>query len=85
MNELRVWHNCQICELRELFYVKVDSIEEAILVINVLWDYDRYQYEKGVKSDYCNASGLEIFNTEENEWEEYYDEEGRDIIELINR
>lgn len=79
---MRVWHNCQVGAV-DNFYVDVNSVEEAIKVLKTLWDYDLFQYENGVKPDYCNASGLEEFNEKTNDWEEYYNENGEDITEII--
>lgn len=76
----RVWHNCQIGKVGS-FYVGVKSPEEAWLVLNTLWDYDLFQYYNGVKGDYANASGFEYFDEEENDWCEWYDEDGLDIRE----
>ena len=46
-----------------------------------MWDYDLFQYENNIKPDYCNASGLEYFDEEEQEWCEWYDDDGLDIKE----
>lgn len=76
----RVWHNCQIGKVKN-FYVDVRNEQEAWLVLNTLWDYDLFQYYNRVKGDYANASGFEYFDEEENDWCEWYDEEGLDIRE----
>ena len=78
--KLRVWHNCQIGAVKN-FYVDVDSVEQAWKILNTLWDYDLFQYQNRVKPDYCNASGLEYFDQEENEWIEWEDEDGYSIQE----
>lgn len=80
MTKLRVWHNCQVGAV-ENFYVEVESIEQAWKIINTLWNYDLFQYKNNVKPDYCNASGLEYFDEEEQEWCEWYDDDGLDIKE----
>lgn len=76
----RVWHNCQIGMVKN-FYVDVKSVEEAWLVLNTLWNYDSFQYENKIKEDYVNASGFQYFDEEYNEWYDWYDEKGYDIIE----
>jgi hypothetical protein len=68
--KLRVWHNPQIPG--PIFYINVDSIEEGIKTIDILSAYDSFQYKNNIKPDYCNVSGLEIF--ENGEWTEWYDE-----------
>ena len=78
--QLRVWHNCQVGAVKN-FYVEVSSIEEAWRVLNTLWEYDLFQYSHHIKPDYCNASGLEVFDDDEQDWVEWYDEDGYDIRE----
>lgn len=74
----RVWHNCQIGAV-DNFYINVKNEKEAWLVLNTLWNYDYFQYIKRIKGDYANASGFEYFDEEENDWCEWYDENGRGI------
>lgn len=83
MNKLRVWHIPQIP--MEAFYVPVETPEEAVKVIKLLWDYDEFQYGHAVKPDYSNASGLEErFPDGEPEWQEWYHPELHcDIEEYI--
>jgi hypothetical protein len=61
IGDLRVWHMPQIP--MESFHVAVASPEQgAALVINTLVRYDLFQLERGVKPDYSNASGLEVYD-----------------------
>lgn len=76
--KLRIYHNCQLGAVLN-FYVEVASIEEAWKIMNTLWDYDLFQFENKVKPDYCNITGLEYFDEEEQDWLEWYDEDGYDI------
>jgi len=79
---LRVWHIPQIPG--KPFYVAVTSPEEAIKILNVLADYDLFQFKNNIKPDYCNASGLVVF--EDGEWLEWYTEDGdEDIWDVIRR
>lgn len=65
--KLRVSHFPQVpCKA---FHVEVNSIEEAIKIMDVLANYDIFQYENRIKPDYCNVTTLEI-------WEEDCDGEG---------
>lgn len=75
--KLRVWHIPQVP--MKAFRVEVSNIDEAWKILNTLWDYDLFQYENRVKPDYCNASGLEYFDEEENAWYEWRDDGGYDI------
>lgn len=58
MNKLRVWHIPQVPS-EVIFYVSVKNIDEAVLVLNCLAEYDAYEYENEIKPDYSNAQGLE--------------------------
>lgn len=75
MTKVRVRHNCPVGAVKN-FYVEVESIEQACKILNILWDYDLFQYENNIKPDYCNASGIEYFDEEEQEWCEWYDDDG---------
>lgn len=82
---LRVWHIPQLP--MEAFYYPVKNVEEAKLLLNVLAQYDLFQYEHNVKGDYSNVSGLEEYGYENENgeicWAEYYDNDGRDIGEMM--
>ena len=74
--DLRVWHVPQLPG--KGFHVLVDTPKEAQRVIQLLAEYDLFQYENKIKPDYCNASGLEVFD--DGEWYEWYDEDTFDDI-----
>lgn len=57
------------------FYIPVESPEEGQKVMNILATYDCFQYNHNVKLDYANAGGLQCFNEEDNEWENWYFED----------
>ena len=67
--DLRVWWIPQVP--MHPFRVPVASPSEAAKVLDVLADYDLFQLENNVKPDYCNAGGLEVF--ESGEWTEWYE------------
>jgi hypothetical protein len=77
--DLEVWHIPQVP--MKAFRVKVQDVKEAIKILNVLADYDIFQFENHIKPDYTNAAGLEEFDGKE--WSEYYNEEGMDIDEIM--
>ena len=77
--QLRVWHIPQIPG--EPFHVMVDSIEDAVKVLKILWDYDDFEYQQNIKYDYESASGLEVYETDE--WCEWYSDDGDDIMEHL--
>ena len=80
---LRVWHIPQVPG--KPFHVYVDTPQEAQRVLNVLAQYDLFQFENKIKPDYCNASGLEQYEANDGEgepgWCEWYDEETGDCID----
>ena len=53
------------------FHVEVNSVTEAIKIMNILADYDLFQLENNIKPDYCNTGGLQVYNEEEEEWEDW--------------
>lgn len=55
--DLRVWHIPQIP--MKAFHVPVESVAEGVKLLDVLADYDLFQYENRIKPDYSNANGIE--------------------------
>lgn len=85
VGDLRVWWCPQIPMTR--FFVDVASPQEAKKLLDVLADYDMFQFENNVKGDYCNAGGLEVFEDVDEEgdlaWYEWsHPETGEDIDEV---
>ncbi len=77
--EMRVWHNSNFGE--PAFTIKVESIVEAAKYLKILAEYDLYL---GDKID-ANAQGLEEFNSETDEWEEWMDDDGVCISEITRQ
>ena len=69
-DDMRIWWIPQIPGLE--FHVSVSTPSEAKKIINVLADYDIFQFENKIKPDYCNAGGLEVFQS--GQWLEWYDD-----------
>jgi hypothetical protein len=65
MSKLRVWWIPQVP--MKSFNVEVDSVEEGIKIMNVLADYDLFQFKNNIKPDYCNTGGLQMFDPEDKE------------------
>lgn len=71
--KLRVSHYPQIpCKA---FIVEVKSLEEAKTISDVLAEYDLFQYNNRIKPDYANATVVQQWDAEENDWLDWYDEE----------
>jgi hypothetical protein len=77
--KLRVWWIPQVPG--KPFHVEVDSVREARKILNVLADYDRFQFENRVKPDYANVGGLEVEQGDDEPfgWEEWRDDDDNDI------
>lgn len=58
--KLRVWHIPQVP--MQPFLVEVPTFEEAVRLRDALASYDLFQYENNIKPDYCNASGIQVFD-----------------------
>ena len=81
--ELRVWWIPQVP--MDPFYWNVTSVLIAKNMIDMLGAYDQFEFENKVKPDYCNAGGLQEKvrdNGNDDDWEEYEDEEGRNIDDI---
>ena len=76
-DKYRVWWIPQVP--MQPFYYPVASIEEGVLLLKALAQYDIFQIENRVKPDCCNVGGLHMFDDEDNEWIDFFDDSG--IIE----
>lgn len=70
MSRLKVWWIPQVP--MKAFEFDVSSVEEGAKILDVLADYDAFQFENNIKPDYCNAGGLMML--EDGEWTDWYDE-----------
>ncbi len=77
--ELRVWHIPQVP--MKAFKVTVKTIEEAKTILNVLADYDDFEFKNKVKPDYSNVQGLEVYKN--NEWCDWHNEEDEEILDVM--
>jgi len=73
MKKLRVWWIPQVPG--KPFYVPVETINEGVKIMDLLADYDDFQFKNHIKPDYSNAGGLEQWNKDDLEWEDWWDEE----------
>lgn len=76
--DLRVWWIPQVP--MKAFYRDVADLQQAVLLVEALADYDTFQLENGIKPDYCNIGGLLTF--EDGEWVDWHEAAtGRDFDE----
>jgi len=76
--DLQVWWIPQVP--MKAFEVDVSSVQEGVKIMDILADYDIFQYENKIKPDYCNAGGLRRWCVDcDGEgspgFEDWYDEE----------
>lgn len=55
----RVWHIPQVPG--KCFHVELRAYDEAVRLRDALANYDLFQLENNIKPDYCNASGVQIY------------------------
>ena len=66
------------------FIIDVKSVEEAIIVMNVLSSYDSFQQLiNNTKPFYSNVGDLEIFD--DGEWNTWINENGEHIEDLVDK
>jgi hypothetical protein len=76
--QLQVWWIPQVP--MKMFTVNVYNLQEAKLLVNVLANYDLFQFENNIKPDYCNVGGLRVWDTsldpdDKGEyWSDWYDD-----------
>ena len=75
---LQVWWVPQVP--MKAFEVEVASVAEGVKVLDVLSDYDAFQYDNNIKPDYANAGGLNQWSDNIDGkgtpgWEDWYDDE----------
>lgn len=82
--KLQVWWIPQVPG--KPFKVDVESVAQAKFLLNVLADYDLFQFENRIKPDYSNAGGLNEFDPDddhdgpEGSWTTWYSPDG-DVID----
>ncbi len=76
MSKLRVWHIPQVP--MKPFFVDVESVADGVRVMDALADYDLFQFDNNIKPDYCNASGMHV-------WDESLTEQDLVDMELNDR
>lgn len=76
--DLRVWWIPQVP--MDPFYYSVPDVKSGRMLTDALARYDLFQLEHGVKPDYSNTGGLEVFR--DGEWEDWEDEDGNTIEDL---
>lgn len=82
MEKLRVWWIPQVPG--KAFYIPVKSPEEGKKVMDLLAAYDAFQLQNNIKPDYCNVGGLQKYDSESEEWEDWYFETEDDYFDNVD-
>ena len=83
-NKLRVWWIPQVGASSEVFYVPVQSVEEGKKVLDILAAYDAFQLQNRFKPDYSNVGGLQVYNSESGDYEDWYLETKDDYFDDVD-
>ena len=78
MSNLRVYYHILGTET---YYQIVSSVEEAKLVIDSIAKFINMKVKEGAFPDHCSVAGLEEYDEDDNEWYDWYDEDGHDFKE----
>lgn len=80
--KLRVWWIPQVP--MDSFYIPVSSPEEGKKVLEILAAYDSFQRDNNIKPDYSNEGGLEQWNEEAGEWEDWHIETENECYDSVD-
>ena len=80
--KLRVWWIPQIP--MGAFYMPVESVEDGKKVLDILAAYHAFKLQNNVKPDYTNVGGLQMFDEEEGEWNDWYLETEDDYFDDVD-
>lgn len=71
LDDLRVWWVPQItCKA---FEVSVTSVADGKRIMDILADYDTFQFEHNIKPDYSTVGGIQRYENDPHEGPGWYD------------
>ena len=75
--ELQVWWVPQVPG--KPFEVSIEDAVQGVKIMDVLANYDDFQFKNNIKPDYCNAGGLRVWVLDSDGygtpgWEDWYDD-----------
>lgn len=82
--KMRIWWCPQVGVCKEHFYIPVDTVEEAKKIMDVLAYYDCYQMNQNIKGDYCNCGGVQMWDEDEQEWNDWYYEDEDNYLDDVD-
>ena len=78
----RIWWIPQVGPMNSVMYRNVPDENIGAQMLDLLADYDLFQFHNKIKPDYANTGGLEVKYGIEL-WEEWEDEDGNDYHILL--
>lgn len=83
--KMRVWWMPQV-PFREdtTFYIPVKTVEEAKKIMDTLAAYDCFQYNHNIKPDYCNCGGVQVYDEETQEWNDWFYEDEDSFFDNVD-
>jgi len=82
-NTMRVWWMPQV-GCGATFYIPVNTVEEAKKVMDMLAAYDCFQYNHRIKPDYCNTGGIQVYDKDDKEWNDWYYEDENSYYDNVD-
>ena len=80
----RVWWIPQVGAVGTPFYIPVESPEEAKKILDILAAYDCYQLNHRIKPDYCNSGGLQVYDEETGDWNDWFYDDDTDFYDDVD-
>lgn len=82
-SKYKLWHIPQIPG--QPIVIEFEYVADAVMVSDILADYDQFQLDTNIKPDYSNASGIMVWNEEDGSYEDVDDDlEGEIILEQLH-
>lgn len=79
--KMRVWY--MILGL-ETYYVPVETPEEAQRTMDILGSYSQFLINQNAIGDHCSTCGLEVFDEESGEWEDWHYEDEENYYDSVD-
>ena len=67
------------------YYKEVSSAEAAKLMIDAIAQFVNFEVDNGAFPDHCSTAGLEEYDEDDDEWYDWYDEDGYDFDEHFEK
>lgn len=82
--KMRIWWMPQV-GANATFFIPVETVEEAKKFMDILAAYDCFQHNHDIKPDYCNVGGLQVWDSDEQEWNDWEYEDETDWYDDVDQ